>query len=443
MEKFDFIIFGASGLTGKCTIEEAVEILKDFKWAAAGRNKVKLSLSPYSESSLIEFFQDKIEKALIAIGSKKGVDLSQIPVLTADCKDESSLLEMVSKTKVLLNCAGPLAYTTQTTAKACIEQGVHYVDVACEPYYLEKFQLDYNEAAKSKGVYVVSGCGIFSVFADIGTIFVQENFKGIVNSVESYFECVQHKKIAKFSAAANYGSARGLISRINSKNSLNDLRSKLVKKNYEDLEPKLKNRPLVHKVPVKEEKYAFEMKEINTSVVNRTQQYFYENFKKRPVQIKDYFAMNYYIIILLGAIFLPLFSFLLSIKIIQKYFLRFPKIFSFGILSNENQEPSEEMLNSNSCANTLYAEGWKDCPDLDQFTRKPVDKTMVAKIVTNKSAYHVTGIISLLCSLTILKDRLQLPEHGGVYTPGVAFHKTKLIQRLQDHGIKFNVSEYN
>lgn len=39
-KKFDVIIFGASGCIGKHTVLQAIEVLKDFKWAIAGRSEV-------------------------------------------------------------------------------------------------------------------------------------------------------------------------------------------------------------------------------------------------------------------------------------------------------------------------------------------------------------------------------------------------------------------
>ena len=40
--KYDIIIFGASGYTGKFSIREGLKILEGLKWAIAGRNKEKL-----------------------------------------------------------------------------------------------------------------------------------------------------------------------------------------------------------------------------------------------------------------------------------------------------------------------------------------------------------------------------------------------------------------
>lgn len=35
--------------------------------------------------------------------------------------------------------------------KACVEFGAHHIDISGEPYFLEKMQLDYHDAAMKKG----------------------------------------------------------------------------------------------------------------------------------------------------------------------------------------------------------------------------------------------------------------------------------------------------
>ena len=87
--KFDVIIFGATGYTGKYAIRSAVEVLKDMKWAVAGRNKAKL------------------EETLKDSGSKINVDLSRVEIIIADVSDEKSLVNMVKQAKVIANCCGP------------------------------------------------------------------------------------------------------------------------------------------------------------------------------------------------------------------------------------------------------------------------------------------------------------------------------------------------
>lgn len=49
------------------------------------------------------------------------------------------------------------------------------------------------------GVYVISACGLDSIPADLGVIFVQQNFTGTLNSVETFLK------------AWNEGSGKGNI----------------------------------------------------------------------------------------------------------------------------------------------------------------------------------------------------------------------------------------
>ena len=54
---------------------------------------------------------------------------------------------------------------------------VHH-DVAGEPQYLETVQAELSSEAESKGVHLVGSCGFDSVPADMGSLFLQDNFPG-------------------------------------------------------------------------------------------------------------------------------------------------------------------------------------------------------------------------------------------------------------------------
>jgi short subunit dehydrogenase-like uncharacterized protein len=47
-------------------------------------------------------------------------------------------------------------------------------------------QLDYNSTARDNNCYVVGACGFDSIPADMGTVFLEQEFDGQVNSVETY-----------------------------------------------------------------------------------------------------------------------------------------------------------------------------------------------------------------------------------------------------------------
>ena len=81
-KKFDLVVYGASGFTGKLVVEYLVSKYKDdgsISWAMAGRNLEKL-----------QSVKDKI-----------GVP-SNIPLIQVDSNDLSSIKELTSLTKCVL-----------------------------------------------------------------------------------------------------------------------------------------------------------------------------------------------------------------------------------------------------------------------------------------------------------------------------------------------------
>lgn len=59
---------------------------------------------------------------------------------------------------------------------------------------MERMQLEYNDLARQKGVYVVSACGFDSIPADLGTLFFEKHFDGDVHEIESYLQFWNDKK---------------------------------------------------------------------------------------------------------------------------------------------------------------------------------------------------------------------------------------------------------
>jgi short subunit dehydrogenase-like uncharacterized protein len=60
-------------------------------------------------------------------------NLAAIRVIVADIEDESSLQEMASQARVVVNCVGPYRFYGEPVVRACIAGGAHYVDVSGEP----------------------------------------------------------------------------------------------------------------------------------------------------------------------------------------------------------------------------------------------------------------------------------------------------------------------
>lgn len=73
---------------GKRVIAESVKILENLKWGVAVRD------------------EEKMREVLKEIAKKCGQDLSDVPILSADATDESSLRKMALRAKVRASCFG-------------------------------------------------------------------------------------------------------------------------------------------------------------------------------------------------------------------------------------------------------------------------------------------------------------------------------------------------
>jgi short subunit dehydrogenase-like uncharacterized protein len=75
------------------------------------------------------------------LGKFIGEDLSTIRVVLADVKDASSLQNMASQARVVVNCVGPYRLYGEAVVSACIASGTHHVDVSGEPQVSKRFKL--------------------------------------------------------------------------------------------------------------------------------------------------------------------------------------------------------------------------------------------------------------------------------------------------------------
>lgn len=107
---------------------------------------------------------------------------------------------------------------------------------------------------------------------------------------------------------------------------------------------------------------------------------------------------------------------------------------SAGFFGNQ---PSKKQTDNARYIIWLNGEGWEE-EDCNIIETKPINRRILGKISGN-SGYRATGICAVLSALVLHSERNQLPVSGGVYTPGVAFRHTTLMQQLIDNGIKFEI----
>ena len=153
-EPFVLIVYGATGFTGKLVtgyLDSHTE-LKDKPWAIAGRTQSKLS-----------------ELAEELVGNPK--------TICVNLEDSIAVTEMVKRTSVVINCAGP--YSENNCAAllgACAREGVHYSDLAGEGFWQAEMVETFHEIAKNSGAKVILGGGVDSIPSDLGAIITADAF---------------------------------------------------------------------------------------------------------------------------------------------------------------------------------------------------------------------------------------------------------------------------
>ena len=161
LNKYDFVIYGATGFTGKLVVEYAIKQYNnnnEVSWAIAGRNNEKL-----------EHVQEKYNLP------------SEIGKIVVDSNDQNSIDEMVSQTKCVLTTVGPYKLYGEKIIKTCISTGTDYVDLCGEPGFMHKIISECSAEAKETGARVVFSCGFDSIPFDLGVLFVQEEVMSKLN----------------------------------------------------------------------------------------------------------------------------------------------------------------------------------------------------------------------------------------------------------------------
>ena len=126
-----WMIYGANGYTGELTAREAVR--RGDKPVLAGRNR------------------EQIEALARELGCEARVfDLDAIDL---------------SGVAAVLHCAGPFAYTSAPMVRACLDAGVHYLDITGEIAVFESVFAN-DEEARRRNVLLLPGVGFDVVPTD-------------------------------------------------------------------------------------------------------------------------------------------------------------------------------------------------------------------------------------------------------------------------------------
>ncbi|KAK5903912.1 hypothetical protein CgunFtcFv8_007654 [Champsocephalus gunnari] len=420
---YHIIIFGATGFTGQFVVEEVARCAAEspdgsrLKWAVAGRSRQRLG--------------DVLTKAAERLSMPEL--RTDIEIIVADVSIEESLAIMCQQGLVILNCVGPYRFFGEPVVKACVENGAHYLDICGEPQFLERMQLEYHTKALDKGVYVIGSCGFDSIPADLGILYTQRQFKGTLTAVEGFLNITSGPAGSSGHDATWQSAVHGFAD----SGSLRQLRKKFGQKPLPVVGAKVKKRGFVF-FSKEMEQYAIPFMGSDPSVVRRTQRHLYEEDQQSPVQYTAYVGIGgpFSVMKLFcgGLLFWCMVKFSLGRKLLTT----FPSFFSFGLFTTSG--PTMKQIEDTCFSLTFFGEGYSEGTDPAQG--RPNTK-ICTQVIGAEPGYVATVSAIVQAALTLLNELHSLPRRGGVYTPGAAFHKTSLIERLQNHSIKFSVKSYD
>ncbi|XP_006871330.1 PREDICTED: saccharopine dehydrogenase-like oxidoreductase [Chrysochloris asiatica] len=416
---YHLVVLGASGFTGQFVAEEVAREQVDperksrLPWAVAGRSREKL--------------QRVLERAALKMG--RPTLPSEVGIIICDVTNPASLGEMAKQATVVLNCVGPYRFYGEPVVKACIENGTNYIDISGEPQFLELMYWKYHEKAAEKGVYIIGSSGFDSIPADLGVLYTRNKMNGTLTAVESFLTIHSGPEGLCIHETTWTSAVYGFGDQYNLKKLRNE--SKLKPIPY--VGPKLKRRwPISYCRELS--KYAIPFLGADVSVVKRTQRYVHETLEDSPVQYAAYITVggitSVFKLMFAGLFFL----FFVRFGIGRQLLIRFPWLFSFGYFSK--QGPTQKQIDASSFTMTFFGQGYSQGLATDKS--KP-NIRICTQVKGPEAGYVATPIAMVQAALTLLNDASDLPKVGGVFTPGAAFYRTKLIDRLNHRGIEFSV----
>ncbi|KAG8189959.1 hypothetical protein JTE90_009098 [Oedothorax gibbosus] len=416
--KYDVVVFGASGVTGKYVIEELALFYKDINWCIAGRNR------------------DKLQDSLKEIGDCINKNLNSIDILEADVGNEDSIAAMCKSTKLLLNCVGPYRFSGEKIAEQCVKHKTHCIDVSGEPQFLETVHLKYFEEAQKQGVYIVGSCGFDSIPCDVGVEEIRKRFKGDLNYIETYLSVNQPPE-----STVNFGTWQSAIHGLAHAKELKPLRKALKNKVFNKNAPK-------PEYPLKAKGYLFHSSIAggwcipflgsDKSVITRTQMHNFQFKNERPVQVQTYMKPYSFFTaiatLIMGSIFMLMVKFALGRDLLEK----FPEVFSLGMFSRNPS--SKEKPGEGSFKVIFNGKGWTEkLEDPTDRHQQPPNANIKAVLYGPDPGYISTAVCFVASAFIILNEEDKLPFNGGVFTPGAAFSNTSLMKKLEERGMKLTV----
>jgi short subunit dehydrogenase-like uncharacterized protein len=157
--RFDVIVWGATGFTGRLVAEYLARhygVGETLSWALAGRSQGKL---------------EAVRNGLAADSPRA----KELPLLLGDGKDRASLDLIAREARVIITTVGPYSLHGRKLVGACVDAGTDYVDLAGETQFIRAMIDEHHVRAKQTGARIVHSCGYDSIPSDLGVLMLQDH----------------------------------------------------------------------------------------------------------------------------------------------------------------------------------------------------------------------------------------------------------------------------
>ncbi|KAF9562971.1 hypothetical protein CPC08DRAFT_662407 [Agrocybe pediades] len=157
-DKTDILVLGATGFTGG--------LITRYLSSHPQREHFTLAVGARSPQKLQKLIQ---EHSLP----------SSVKIVKVDVTKDDEIEAAVRGTRVVINTVGPYWTWGTPVVRACIRNGVHYVDLTGETAWIRKIIIEMDYFATKTGAIIVPACGFDSMPSDISAWLANKTLKSI------------------------------------------------------------------------------------------------------------------------------------------------------------------------------------------------------------------------------------------------------------------------